>query len=758
MLTNNPKAPLILLVEDDDNQAEMMKTSFQDAPEKYRLEIADTLSKAKAAIERQTPDLVLTDYRLPDGDGRDLVLVVRGKSPVVLMTSQGSEQIAVDAMKGGALDYIVKTVERLSGISRVAQRSLREWSLIQGRKLAEELLRIHQVELEEQNEELESKQAELDASRARYFDLYDLAPVGYLTFDKNGLILEANLTAANMLRVTRKNLLQNAMSKFVVREDEDIYYQKRKRLFESSAPQVWDMRMARKDGSAFWANLHATPAQNGEYWITFKDITDRKRAEQELREAKKAAEDANRAKSDFLATMSHEIRTPLGALLGNVELLEQSPLTPYQEECLDDCKTASRMLLQVINDVLDYSKIEAGKLELVNETFSISSMSRQLVRMFSATAKQKGLELKLSLADDLPEYISGDEQRLRQIISNLLGNAIKFTRQGGVLLEITVPHPPPNLPLERGGTKSLNALEGDGTKGLNALYFPTPLGPKGSFQGEGTKGNALDFLPPFQGEGTKGNALDFPPPLGPRGSFQGEGRGGDGVCGVDCVLHIIVSDTGIGIPPDQQEHIFERFAQVESFSTRTTTGTGLGLSICRSLLALMDGSITVSSVPGEGSIFTVLLPVVVCEAQAQVEVKAPPRRILFADDDEFGRAVMQKLLQRKGCKVTTVENGAELLDALQNEEFEIVLTDISMPDMEGTQAARIIRSGKRAGIDPHIPIIAMTAHAFSDDHERFLAAGINGYVAKPVNFEELYGVIEEMCSNGVNPINPQSPP
>ncbi|MDD2542737.1 MAG: GAF domain-containing protein, partial [Desulfuromonadaceae bacterium] len=399
------------------------------------------------------------------------------------------------------------------------------------------------------------------------------------------------------------------------------------------------------------------------------DIVTRKRAEEELLQAKETAETASHAKSDFLATMSHEIRTPLSALMGNIELLEGSPLTPQQQEYLKDGKSASQMLLQVINDVLDFSKIEAGKLELANETFSVSLMGRQLVRMFSAVAQSKGLALIASLADDLPEYICGDQQRVRQIISNLLSNAIKFTEHGSISLEIVC------------------------------------------------------------------ETADFP---------VGSDRS---------VLRIVVRDTGLGIPLDKQDSIFESFTQVGDFNTRIASGTGLGLPICKRLLALMGGNITVTSLPGEGSVFLVLLPVVHAKeayarsySRAQNQVHVSSRNILLADDDERGRAVAQKLLQRRGYKVTAVENGAKLLEALQKEEFEIVLTDISMPDMEGTQVARIIRSGERAGINPHIPIIAMTAHAFTEDRIRFMTSGINGYVAKPVNLDELFAQIEQLCS------------
>lgn len=672
-------------------------------------------------------------------------------------------------------------------------------------------LRVYQIELEMQNEEMRSTQRQLEESRSRYVALYDLAPVGYLTLNDQGLILNANLAAADMLHATRTDLLNKPMTQLIHRDDQDVYYLNRKQTIETGEFRVWEMRMVRGDGTPFWARLQATPAFNDEYWITLNDISRRKKLEEELKEnnqfintvlmsandgiivvdrsgkillwnstaertfgtsademynptsassdwklyredgsllsdaefpstrtfatgeaclntilkveraggefswinvntspifkanesvpasvvitfsditerkqavieselsadrlrqAKEAAEAANIAKSDFLATMSHEIRTPLGAMLGNVELLEGSPLTPQQQEYLNDCKSAAQILLQVINDVLDFSKIEAGKLDLVHETFSVSSMSRQLVRIFSATAQQKGLDLTLSLADDLPACINADQQRLRQIISNLLNNAIKFTNLGTVSLEIAC-------------------------------------------------------------EQTASEA-----------------------CPDEVVLRIVVRDTGIGVPTDKQEHIFESFTQVERFGTRTTSGTGLGLPICRRLLTLMGGSITVSSVSGEGSAFTVILPVtriraenqVQDQVQAQEQLQVPSRKILLADDDKWGRLVAQKLLQRRGYQVTAVENGAQLLDELQKAAYEIVLTDISMPDMEGTQVARIIRSGERDGIDPRIPIIAMTAHAFTEDREHFLASGIDGYVAKPVIIEELFRQIEELCS------------
>lgn len=431
-------------------------------------------------------------------------------------------------------------------------------------------------------------------------------------------------------------------------------------------------RVKRSDGCWRWfianGSRYSDIYNEWQYIGVAHDITDQYEAEEKLRQAKVVAESANLAKSDFLSTMSHEIRTPLNALLGSIELLATSQLVPQQQEYLKDCRASSQMLLQVLNDVLDFSKIEAGKLEVTSEIFSISSMARQLVRIFSGGAGQKGLDLAMSLADDLPVYISSDQHRLRQIISNLLSNAIKFTNNGTVSLKIATDKKSP-----------------------------------------GPKPDSVDLI-------------------------------------------ITVCDTGIGIPPEKLSSVFDSFTQVENFSTRRHAGTGLGLAICRRLVEIMGGIITLSSEPGKGSIFTVLLPVVVSKTPAQQvitrQIRAKtdsPRNILLADDEELGRTVTTALLQRRGHLVTEVANGAELLDLLRRQSFDIVLSDISMPDMDGLEVARIIRSGELVGVDQHIPVIAMTAHAFQNEVESFLAAGFNAYAAKPVNFEELLNTIDELC-------------
>ena len=220
------------------------------------------------------------------------------------------------------------------------------------------------------------------------------------------------------------------------------------------------------------------------------------------------------------------------------------------------------------------------------------------------------------------------------------------------------------------------------------------------------------------------------------------------------LLAVSVGDSGIGIPPEQQSAIFDSFTQLDNFSTRRHGGTGLGLAISKRLVEMMGGEITLSSSPGAGSTFTVTTPVTLCAAPETAKqaktIKGITRKILLADDDTFGREIATAMLERKGHRITAVEDGAAVMEALQNNQFDVLITDISMPDMDGTQVANIIRSGEQEGIDLKIPIIAMTAHAFPQDRERFLDSGINGYISKPVNFNELLGLIEEVCGTGTD--------
>jgi PAS domain S-box-containing protein len=302
-------------------------------------------------------------------------------------------------------------------------------------KLVHEL-QVHQIELEIQNEELRHIQHDLETIKNRYFDLYDLAPVAYLTLNKQGLILEANITAATLFRTTRKVLLNRPVTNFLLPEDQGLYYLYRKQVIENNESHGCELRMVRADGSSFWAYKHAMSVQDGEYLVTLTDITRIKQTEEELRRAKIEAEAATVAKSHFLANMSHEIRTPMNAIIGVIQLLEMADLPQEQREDLAMAKKAGLDLVRLINDILELSKIEANKVELEISRFDLKNEIADIIKLLSLQAREKGLELTCSIAPDVPTALKGDAGRLRQIIINLVGNAIKFTHAGSVELQI----------------------------------------------------------------------------------------------------------------------------------------------------------------------------------------------------------------------------------------------------------------------------------------------------------------------------------
>jgi PAS domain S-box-containing protein len=300
-------------------------------------------------------------------------------------------------------------------------------------------LQVHQIELEMQNGELLQTQYELEALKDRYFDLYDMAPVGYLTLNEKGLVREANLTAATMLGVVRSSLLKNKLEQFICRDERDEFLLQRSRVIEGGQVHEWESRMLRADGSSFSAHIQAVPPHNGEYLVTFSDITRLKRAEQELQQSRAAAESANSAniaKNQFLANMSHEIRTPINGVIGMAQLLEMTDLTIEQREYVAALKLSSRNLAQLISDILDLSKIEAQKMDLEVRDFDLYAETRGAIDILSLFAQEKGLTLAMQIDPDVPLSLRGDADRLRQMIINLVGNAIKFTAKGAVSLHI----------------------------------------------------------------------------------------------------------------------------------------------------------------------------------------------------------------------------------------------------------------------------------------------------------------------------------
>ncbi|MBI5440091.1 MAG: response regulator [Deltaproteobacteria bacterium] len=407
--------------------------------------------------------------------------------------------------------------------------------------------------------------------------------------------------------------------------------------------------------------------------IAWRDIRELKRAEeerrvliQELQEAKEAAEAANRAKSAFLAQMSHEIRTPMNGVLGMTELALLSGIHGRAAEYLEIAKGSAKALLDIINDILDISKIEAGRVELARDEFDLLDQLEAVIKPQESVAAKKGLRLEFSILEGVPRWVRGDRGRLQQALLNLVANAIKFTEKGTVSVSVA---------------------------------FEQPAEPESA------------------------------------------------------VLRITVRDTGIGIPPEKFPTIFESFAQVRTSAHAKYGGTGLGLTIAKQLVELMGGSIHVESEVGAGSTFWFTVPIEVLSAPPSQEAPTlvgdlpalPPLRILLAEDNPVNQVLGRELLQRDGHTVVVVADGEGALEALAKEPFDLVLMDVQMPKLDGLEAVRAIREGRRPGIPRDIPVIALTAHALKGDRERFLSAGMDDYVSKPFNLAEVRKVLSKVA-------------
>jgi PAS domain S-box-containing protein len=414
-----------------------------------------------------------------------------------------------------------------------------------------------------------------------------------------------------------------------------------------------------------------------------------------LVQARRLAESANKIKSQFLANMSHEIRTPMNAILGFCELLSATTLDEDQADYVGVISSSSRNLLQIINDILDFTKIEAGKLTIEKTQFELGPFCRHIEQMMRPIAEKKGLDFGLFAADNLPTVVETDSTRLNQCLINLIGNAIKFTDSGYVHINVSVEEHP----------------------------------------------------------GQPGR------------------------------LCIDIEDTGIGIPKEKQKVIFESFTQADSSTTRKFGGTGLGLSITQKLIHLMGGELLLQSRPGQGSIFTIILPVALTDAPVQKEldfgsdqrspeycsgarsdrVESAPvhaaesedqtcARVLVAEDSKANQILMKKLLERYGLEVILTANGKETLrQILRSKEFDLIFMDMEMPVMSGYQAADILR---KQGIT--IPIIALTANALEGDREKCLSAGCDDYLSKPVKAEDLAAILEKYLAQRVRSLARQA--
>jgi len=433
---------------------------------------------------------------------------------------------------------------------------------------------------------------------------------------------------------------------------------------ENDLPFRPEYRINRADGKEVWAACTTRMVRNAAGQPTgligaMQNITERKRVEADLVQAKEEAEAANRAKSAFLATMSHEIRTPLNGVLGMAQAMAADELAPTQRDRLDTIRQSGEALLTVLNDILDLSKIEAGKLELEVVEFEVSGLANSTHDTFAGVAEGRALDLVVAVDDDARGRYVGDCGRLRQIIYNLVSNGLKFTEAGEVRLHVS----------RR-----------------------------------------------------------------------------------DAFLVFTVSDTGIGIPAERMARLFNKFEQGDASTTRRFGGTGLGLAISRDLATLMGGDIEVESRDGAGSEFRLVVRLERVGDEIAIDPAASAAetgledgvslRVLAAEDNSVNQLVLRTLLQQVGLDPHIVSDGAEAVAAWREQAWDVILMDVQMPVMDGPTATRTIRAAEAETGRPRTPILALTANAMAHQVAEYAAAGMDGFIAKPIKVEELFGALQ----------------
>jgi PAS domain S-box-containing protein len=623
-------------------------------------------AKAEAAVKAGQPfALAFVDMRMPPGwDGVETTMRILAADPdiqVVICTafSDYSWEELSDQLGGTDRVLILKKPFDNLEVAQMATTLCRKWSLS----------RIARNRMEILESLVEKRVFELATSNLRLSTLIKVSPVGIFVLDRDGKVASWNPAAEGIFGWSSDEVVGRQPPSSILTHLQ-VFLQSDKEAPTSFEPRRGaDFHMQRKDGvgieiATYTAQVSDEAGAADGYIVVVADISARKQIEEELRRAKAAAEEATHAKSDFLATMSHEIRTPMNGVLGMAELLLSTPLNAEQKDFAQVIYQSGEALLAIINDILDFSKIEAGMLSLDPISFDLQNAVSQVVELLASRAEAKGIELIYHLAADLPTLVVGDAGRIRQILTNLVGNAVKFTKSGHVFVEVT----------------------------SSALA--------------------------------------------------------DGRTGVRMAVH----DTGIGIPEDKQRLLFQKFSQADASTTRQFGGTGLGLAISKQLAELMGGTISVVSRPGQGSTFTVELPLA---ADPDPAGKPPSpvdlmgTRVVVGEPNAVARRVLEEQLGRWGCVPLPAGCAAEVVKAVEDGMARpgrmMCIIEAHLPGSDPFALASDLRR-RSSGRD--VPLILLTTMGQRGDSKKAAAAGFAAYLTKPVRMSDLRDALAALYRNG----------
>ena len=651
--TENNGPYRILLIEDDEVDAQSFQRALKKTELSHSLIITNNATEGLKHLQNQVFDCIFLDYQLPGEDGLQVLLKMREleiKIPVAVMTSQGDEKIAVEMIKSGAFDYFTKSEINSDKISKVVLTGIRLSNAERQRNIAEK-------EIIENNSRLN---AILESTKNLIYAV-----------DKDLRLISFNSSFKENVEHLLK--LHGIVKSDISLQDLPIAYDRKtsiianvNRCLKGEQFQVLEqVSFSNAVSEIPWYETTFNPIINelGEVTgvaIFSQDVTENKKFEYELLEARNAAIAAAKTKSEFLSNMSHEIRTPMNAIIGLSELLLEEGYTGTTLENLKSIKYSADNLLVIINDILDFSKIEAGKIIFESIDFDIRHRMSELKRTFDYHFHEKGLGYEVTVEDEVPPALIGDPYRLNQILFNLVGNALKFTANGKVTVHVTL------------------------EQHAGAIMY----------------------------------------------------------------VRFDVKDTGIGIPKDKQDTIFESFTQANADTTRKYGGTGLGLAITKNLTLLQGGSIDVQSEVGKGTRFSVIIPYSIGHKKIiednpvninNIAHDLSKVNILLVEDNAMNQYVAKQFFKKWNNNVLVANNGAEAIEFLkQHDNIDIVLMDLQMPEMSGFQAAEFIRADRGKIKNTSIPIIALSADAFMETKRKVLEAGMNDFVTKPFKPEELY--------------------